>query len=272
MLAVYLRIFDIGFKLPGKLMELSFFSHANESGPRLLNYFEELNNSSPAGKQPAVSFDPEEVLRRTPQPSNEKLFYDPSPLYDFGNLLMSNDPARKSFVSAWHAQGITRVWGYHSTSGLYRLMRAVVQSKDYSPSGLTFETVLTLKNPERSVRFLLHRITGDEHGPVRIKVKFGHILYVLSTILKSSYMYHLAQYSERSVYAGLPGTFASFESGAASDLMKIDIKAFGKYVGFFQNYFDFKADPEKRGYSEYVKKNSWDKKDYPGTAYKRNTL
>ncbi|HET6992496.1 MAG TPA: hypothetical protein VFJ43_14275, partial [Bacteroidia bacterium] len=230
-LEVYKRILKIGESSPGQLMELSFFSDANEKGPQLLNYHD-----------PAAQND-------FTLPDNHE-FIDPSAEYDFIPPLM-NDVNRDHFQKAWHPDGYSWVWGYKTSDGLLKLLKSIIDSPDYH-AGIPLDTVITLKNPTPLLRRILDRLEGKKPAPGKLYYKFGFILHMLSGVLKSSYMYHLARISQRNVFGGLPGTFAGPESGNEFNLLGINPAAYGKYIDFFKDNFDIKTDPEKRGYGKYI--------------------
>ncbi len=248
---MYRRVIALGEKCPGRLMELGFFTHGTEAGPRPLNFPEELEISG-------VPVDP--------------LAFDPSPL-DFD--LLPGEAEQAAFRDAFHPGGYSWTWGYDSDPELRKLLKALLDSKEYKAGGLTEDTIITLKNPTPRLRLFAQRVAGllpkRKVPPLKIEMPFGRLLRFFAAVIKSSYMYHLARETGKDVFGALPGTAAGPESGTLYPLMRVD-PAYAKYSGFFQTHFGFESDPEKRGYGKYIPDFPWDDSDLAGVKIGQQVL
>jgi hypothetical protein len=275
---IYDRIVDIGRRNPGKLVELSFFSHGNEQGPLLTNYLDPATEFKP-GKKARSNFRPDEILRNELLSVREKALFDLSVLFDFESALSGIPSFTEFFKKAWYQDAEIYAWGYTTTPNLSLLMQALLR-ENINITERSLDDIIVLKNPSRGIRQLLKRITGEEHSPLRVKVRVGHVIYVLSQILQSSYMYHLAKNSGHGVWGGVPGCFSDFKEGMNSQQMKIGPE-FKKYRVFFAVFFNFTMIVQGNlsgipvsapGYMFYPVDPGWDNKDFPGEKYKENDV
>lgn len=260
---VYGRIMVIGENAPDCLREFSFFTHGDESGPKTVH-------------QQKRSFVTDNTTDSNAILPNEKYYrcLDPDPYKDFSGSLFDEEN-EKNFIKAFHSDAYSWCWSYSADVDLRKLMKAILESKEYKTHGLTDETILTLRNPTPRLRLFTQRVAGllslREIPPLKVKMPFGKLLHFFGAVLKSTYMYHLAKLIERPVYAALPAAETSSELENNQSLFIVDPLT-KKYTAFFTTHFGFEADPEKRGYGKYVHDFPWDERFLPGVKIEEQIM
>ena len=271
---VYGRIIAIGDKAPGKLMELSFFTHGDESGPKTLNQLtrEQIISAEQIKIKKMASAEAEKAVDQLEKKLLSYVCHDPEP--NFKSKLF-DDENRDFFLQAFHANAFTWCWGYEQNNDLRKLMKAMMESKEYAAPGLTDDTILTLKNPTPRIRLFAQRVAGlvsTKHSPpVKIKIPFGNLLYLFADIMKSSYMYHLAAFSGKSVIGPLPGINILSETESAFSLFTSD-PLDKNFTAFYKAHFAIELDREKRGYAIYVNNFPWDASNLRGVRIEENIM
>lgn len=269
---VYGRIIEVGKKAPGKLIEFSFFTDGDETGPKPVNQLtrDEIRTRGLANvKNRAITQDDFTAIEKK---LANYICHDPEPNF---SVELFDDENTKLFNNAFHERAITWCWGYEIDPDLRKLMKAMLESKEYLAGNLKDDTLITLRNPTPRMRLFAQRVAGllskREVPPVKIEIPFGNLLYLFADIMKSSYMYAIAVFSQKEAYGPLPGIrilpeiendFALF---VADPLDK-------KISAFYKTHFGLDFDSEKRGYGRYVHNFPWDASNLAGIRIEEEIL
>ncbi len=300
---VYSDILRLGTELPGSLFELNFVCHCDESGPITTNFKEKLKSP---GIDPLLSstFDPDKITERILADEGNQELFDPSVATDFSNGIMSGS-LLLTFQKALSQSARIYCWFYNSSDSVLKLMKAIVNGPfDLKPqqrrnslpfiitsrqslteladdgqiptavAGYTveeaYDIVIKLTNPDRSLRSVLEKISGKSSSPVVMKVRLGHLVYILGKILRASYLTHLARASKRHVYSGVPGIRTGFDSSAKGNYMAVNPVINKKFLNFFHAFFQLNVNEhEKNFYVCYESKNIWDTENFPDKKYEK---
>lgn len=300
---VYADIIKLGNELPESLYELNFVCHCDEGGPITTNFKEQLRSP---GVDPLISstFDPDKIADRFLADEGDQRLFDPSAATDFSNATMSGSLLH-TVQRAFHSSARIHCWFYNTSDSVLKLMKAIVNgpfelkpqhrrnslpfiitSRQAIPeldddgqiplavAGYTieeaYEIVIKLTNPDRSLKSVLEKISGNSSSPIVMKVRLGHLVFVLAKILRASYLTHLARATQKRVYSGVPGIRTGFDSSPKENYMVINPAINKKFLNFFHAFFKLNVNEhEKNFYVFYPSENEWDKENYPDKKYEK---
>jgi hypothetical protein len=226
----------------GPLHELSFFSHAEYSGPVLTNTFEYERVGRvgsqyvliPAAMQSGSHRDPDDL--------------DPRPI-DFTEANQTREELaqwKRLFTKA----GSARLWGCQSRQRILILMRRVKAANPRVRKDTKDDTILRLNLTEferECVSDLSKTLLTKTKQNNVYEMRFGDFKAVMQNTLRNTYGYRLAQAANTIVYAAAPGTYSDFKSG---DVMYIH-ESTVDIVSVYEKALGLRSDPEPLGYVGY---------------------
>lgn len=252
-LNVYSAIKDIGATSPGSLREVSIFSHAGMGGPILVNSYDNRMAMMPipsTGSAPTTTLVTAKGTMRDPDDMDARAEYDfvPPTLEPSG---------RAQFRSAFATDGFLWLWGCSFPHVIHHILTAIEKSKDFKPSGLDPEEVLTLERLNgtdiRHLDKFLRPLFGTSLTPGSpIRIKFKYLKHFLCTYNQASYAARLADASNRTVRAAPLGTYAVYEKPSTRlPLMKVEARM-ARHLSLYKEYLGMSFDPESRRYALYT--------------------
>ncbi|WP_460267783.1 hypothetical protein [Bradyrhizobium ottawaense] len=226
----------------GPLHELSFFSHAEYSGPVLTNTFAYRRVARVGSRHVLVPAATESGSHRDPDD------LDPRPI-DFTEDNQTREELaqwRKLFTKA----GYARLWGCQSRQRILILMRRIKQAKPpvgrYTKDDAILRLNLTEFERECVSDLSQDLLTKTKQRNV-YEMRFGDFKAVMKNTLRNTYGYQLAQASNTTVYAAAPGTYSDFKG---DDVMYVH-ESTVDIVSVYETALGVRSDPEPLGYIGY---------------------
>jgi hypothetical protein len=239
---VYKAVQQIGKDFPGTLIELSFFSHGDMSGPALVNSYDYRADRT------ARIFPYDEYARLRDDMDPRTLLDFIPPTMDNGDLL--------SFKNAFHPNGYVWIWGCNFPKLINQLLFKVENNPSYQETGLDDHKPFEFRNLDKNEYLILRQYLEKvvpgfprESEIRKFELMFRYLKHFFCLLNYKTYSHRIAEITRVKTYAPLVGTFTGPDSGNNA-LMRVS-PIFAKHLNFYQNYLGFKFDPDGRKYGVY---------------------
>lgn len=224
----------------GKIIELSFFSHAYSDGPILTNTWQFRRVIVENARATLIE------LRQQPNDRRDPLDLDPRK-QDFHPKSQS-DEALAAWRSAFAENGKSWIWGCNDEELPKYLMRVIRRARPPVTPSLRDDAVVrvaALNYELAAIQTLNQHLLKPTKSQGMYDVMVGELRSYILGRLSDTYAQRLADATRRKVYAAGAGTWATFQSN------KVDMEIAGQVHDIVQTYrsaFGIRSDDEGNKY------------------------